>query len=804
MLLVTVNPGTAWMAEIRLVDVSLRDGNQSLWGAAGLRTAHVATIAPLLGRVGFRALDYSSSTAMGMSVRRHREDPWALLRISRAAMPDTPLQFIGTGFRFISWERAHPEVIELVYRKLVDNGMDRFVVLDPSHDMDAARATARIAKKAGGREVIGALTYTISAVHDDAFYAGIAAAYRDCPDIDRAYIKDPAGILTPDRARTLIPAVQAALGGKPLELHSHATLGLSQLTCLTAASLGVHVLQVGCGALGNWSSLPDAEQLLANLRASGHTVDIDDRLLAAVARYFDRLAAAEGLPPGQPGSFDAAFMDHQLAGGTLSTTRRQLREIGLADRFDALMAEIAQVRAELGYPIMVTPYPQMVIGQALANLLSVQAGNARYDNVPDQVIRYALGTFGKPTAPVEPWVLDKVLGQASGQPNSPTSRHATDGLRRAAPAVRQPDQRRGTAAAFRHAGRGGRRDGRRRARGHPLQPGPGAGAHAPALPGRTPRGTGADGGQAGLPAVPARPRALTVERSVVTTASSTTGISDEALRRLRDARGFIFDMDGTLALGDRVNHGLAPLPGAVELLHWVRGHGLPYVVFTNGTNRSPADFAAVLRDAGLDAPDDQMMTPASSAVVMFTRRGYKRVMVLGGEGLTGPLRAAGIEVVPPVEAAPDTRPSDAPSDVDAVLVGWFREFTMSHLEAACHAVWSGAALYSASQTPFFATAGGRALGTSRAISAMVRSVTGCRLTVTGSRQLDALRAAATRLGVPASRPRGGRRRPGCSRCRWRTAVTRRRSRCRPAWPGPTPKRPPAARQKAAPAPARRR
>ena len=117
-----------------------------------------------------------------------------------------------------------------------DNGMDRFVVLDPSHDMDAARATARIAKKAGGREVIGALTYTISAVHDDAFYAGIAAAYRDCPDIDRAYIKDPAGILTPDRARTLIPAVQAALGGKPLELHSHATLGLSQLTCLTAAS----------------------------------------------------------------------------------------------------------------------------------------------------------------------------------------------------------------------------------------------------------------------------------------------------------------------------------------------------------------------------------------------------------------------------------------------------------------------------------------------------------------------------------------------------------------------------------------
>jgi NagD protein len=236
--------------------------------------------------------------------------------------------------------------------------------------------------------------------------------------------------------------------------------------------------------------------------------------------------------------------------------------------------------------------------------------------------------------------------------------------------------------------------------------------------------------------------------------TAVTRASGDVLRRLRDARGFIFDMDGTLALGDRVNHGLTPLPGAAEMLRLVRERGVPYLVFTNGTNRTPAHFAAVLRDAGLDVPDDQMMTPASSAVVMFTKRGCKRVMVLGTDGLTGPLREAGIEVVPPVEAAVspntgDSRPAREPAGVDAVLVGWFREFTMSHLEAACQAVWSGAGLYSASETPFFAAAGGRALGTSRAISAMIRSVTGCRLTVTGKPSLDALRAAAARLGVPA-------------------------------------------------------
>ena len=139
------------MADVGLVDVSLRDGNQSLWGATGLRTAHVLQVAPLLERVGFRALDYTSSTAMGMLVRTHREDPWELFRRTRQLMPTTKLQFIGTGFRFISWQNAHPETMQLVYDRLAANGIDRVVVLDPMHDMDAARETARRLKQAGHR-----------------------------------------------------------------------------------------------------------------------------------------------------------------------------------------------------------------------------------------------------------------------------------------------------------------------------------------------------------------------------------------------------------------------------------------------------------------------------------------------------------------------------------------------------------------------------------------------------------------------------------------------------------------------------
>jgi oxaloacetate decarboxylase alpha subunit len=393
------------MADIELVDVSVRDGNQSLWGATGLTTAQILQIAPVLDRAGFRALDFTSSTHMGVAVRTHRENPWERIRLVHAAMPRTPLQFIGTGFRFISWESASEEVMRLVYDRLVANGMTRFIVLDPMHDMAAIRRTAHLIRLAGGQEIVGALTYTLSEVHDDAFYASMAAGMAWCRDIDRVYVKDPTGLLTPDRARTLLPAVRARLGGKPLELHSHCTLGLSPLTCLTAAELGVTGLHVACGPLASGTSLPDAQKLAANLRELGHRVVADDHALALVAAYFAKLAAAESRPAGAPREYDAAFLRHQVAGGVVTTMQRQLAELGLADRFDAVLAEVARVRAELGYPIMVTPFPQIVCSQAVSNVI----GAGRYATVPDQVIRYVLGTFGRPTGPVDPAVQDRIM-----------------------------------------------------------------------------------------------------------------------------------------------------------------------------------------------------------------------------------------------------------------------------------------------------------------------------------------------------------------------------------------------------------
>jgi len=393
------------MADIQLLDVSIRDGNQSLWGAMGFTTPQILSIAPVMDRVGFRALDFTSSTHMGVAVRTHKENPWERIGMTRAAMPNTPLQFIGTGLRFISWESQHPDFMQIVYDRLVANGISRFVVLDPMHDGDALMESARMIRKAGASEIIAALTYTLSDFHDDAFYAKFAARVSKSPHIDRAYIKDPSGLLTPERARTLIPAVRAQLGRLPLELHSHSTIGLSALSYMAAAELGVEVLQVACGPLANGSSLPNAQRVVANLRELGHTVRIDDHTLATVADYFTRLAEAEELPAGKPQEYDASFLRHQVAGGVMTTTRRQLAEIGFEDRFADVMREVVQVRAELGYPIMVTPFPQIVCTQALCNII----GAPRYGSVSDQVIRYVLGKFGRPTVEIDANVKDRIL-----------------------------------------------------------------------------------------------------------------------------------------------------------------------------------------------------------------------------------------------------------------------------------------------------------------------------------------------------------------------------------------------------------
>ncbi|MBA4355875.1 MAG: haloacid dehalogenase [Novosphingobium sp.] len=218
-------------------------------------------------------------------------------------------------------------------------------------------------------------------------------------------------------------------------------------------------------------------------------------------------------------------------------------------------------------------------------------------------------------------------------------------------------------------------------------------------------------------------------------------ISSELKARLRDAAGYIFDMDGTIALGDAKSGGHRALPHAIAVLEALKASGTPFVVFTNGTAKPPAAYAQSLRNAGFPLEDRQMLTPSSSAAIWLGKTGLTKVRVLGNPGCAAPLIDAGLEVV---------GPSDEAEGVHAVYTGWFREFDFAALEAGCHSLWNGARLVTASNVPFFATENGRAIGASYPINAMLGAMTGKRPRILGKPSRVAFETAMAVMGLPRS------------------------------------------------------
>jgi oxaloacetate decarboxylase alpha subunit len=393
---------------IRLVDTSTRDGNQSLWGATGLTTGMVEAVGPSLDRAGFLAIDFTSSTHLSVGVRWHHEDPWERIRRMRAVVPTTPLSLITTGMRFMAWDRSPESVMRLAMRSLAKHGMRRLQVMEPSNDAAAASKVAQLAKEEGIEIVVAAVTFTESPVHTDSLYRETAARLANDPAIDAVYLKDPGGLLTLERTATLIPELRAAVGQTPLELHSHCTTGIAPQVYVLAAQLGIDVLHTAIGALSNGTSQPSATKLVENLNAVGIDVDVDLDAIAEAERLIGRFAETQHLEPGRPLEYDLSVHRHQIPGGMMATLRRQMVELRVPELLPRVLEEVALVRAELGYPIMVTPYSQFVGSQAVLNVMSVRSGQPRWSQLPDEIIRYVLGHFGPPPGPVDAVVLERV------------------------------------------------------------------------------------------------------------------------------------------------------------------------------------------------------------------------------------------------------------------------------------------------------------------------------------------------------------------------------------------------------------
>jgi oxaloacetate decarboxylase alpha subunit len=294
---------------------------------------------------------------------------------------------------------------------VIRSGIRRIWVAESMNDVETDLRIARIAKQEGADEVLVGLVYSISPVHTDDYYAARAREIAASADVDVLNLKDPGGLLTPERVRTLVPALRAAAPALPLEVHSHCTATMAPLVYLESVRLGASFVCTAVRPLANGTSQPSAEQTIANLRAEGFEVELDEGALAEMSAYFTALAARIGRPVGMPAEYDVSIYRHQLPGGMTSTLRRQLREVGLESRWEDVLAEIPRVREELGWPIMVTPLSQFVGVQAFLNVTT----SRRYEQIPDEVVKYVLGQYGPPPGELDPEVVATVLASPKAE-----------------------------------------------------------------------------------------------------------------------------------------------------------------------------------------------------------------------------------------------------------------------------------------------------------------------------------------------------------------------------------------------------
>lgn len=393
------------MTEIRIVDTTIRDGQGSLW-ATSMRTAHMLPAMPHLDAAGFDAMEFLAYGSRFKKFVRHlKENPWDWIRMGAAAAKNTPLRWHGTIDTEVMSGRVPPEIGELLVSKVVDLGITQTRCGNNWNNLTGMPHELERFARLGMTPVIH-LVYSVSPRHDDAYYVEKAkqlAALRPW----RGALKDVGGLLTPERTRTLVPKLLAAAPDLTWEFHGHCNNGLGLINAMEAAQAGIHILHTAVPPLANGDSQPSVYTLVANLRELGFDVPLDVEALRPATEHFIEVAHRERFPVGVPNEYDLRLYRHQIPGGMISNLRYQLAQAGIADRLDEVLDETARVRAEWGYPIMVTPLSQIVAAQAAINVVAGE----RYTQVSDATIDYALGKHGgeEAIALMDPEVRSRIL-----------------------------------------------------------------------------------------------------------------------------------------------------------------------------------------------------------------------------------------------------------------------------------------------------------------------------------------------------------------------------------------------------------
>jgi pyruvate/oxaloacetate carboxyltransferase len=375
------------MKRFDFVDVTLRDAHQCLWSTR-MTTAMMTPILGEIDRAGYAYINILGGAVFDVCVRYLHENPWERVRLLCERLK-TPCDALTRGQSLYTFELFPDDIVALNAQLLARLGVKVFTVYDALNDNRNLESSIKAGREAG-MEINGWMTYTLSPVHTDAYYVERTKELLAL-GVDFLCVKDPTGLLTPERGATLFPAVVQAAGKIPVQLHSHCQSGLAPRVYEAAMKSGFRFGYTASEPLANGASLPATEEVNEIACRLGFETSMDREILKTIAGYFRWLCIREEKPCGQVAQYDPALYEHQIPGGMISNLRYQLETMKLAHRLPEILQEVARVRQDLGYPIVVSPFAQYMVTQATLNVVQGE----RYKTIPDEVRKYAMGYYGR-------------------------------------------------------------------------------------------------------------------------------------------------------------------------------------------------------------------------------------------------------------------------------------------------------------------------------------------------------------------------------------------------------------------------
>ena len=393
------------MKKVQFTETILRDANQSLV-ATRLGYDQFEPILETLDKAGFYSVECWGGATFDVCLRFLNEDPWERLRKIRAKMPNTKLQMLLRGQNILGYKHYSDDVVRRFVRAAIRNGIDIIRIFDALNDLDNLKVAIEETVKSGAM-ASGAICYTTSPVHTLDKYVEMVKELK-AMGVSTICIKDMAGILSPQPAYDLVSAIKDAVD-LPVVVHTHCTPGLAFMTYLKAVEAGADVIDTAISPFSGGTSQPATETLEYTFREMGYDTGLDPDVLRKIADYFKPIRAeflADGTLNPISMATDTQCLTYQIPGGMLSNLLSQLKMLGKLDKFDEALLETPRVRADMGYPPLVTPTSQLVGTQAVQNVLAGE----RYKNVGAEMKAYCRGEYGKTPAPIDPEVRAKILG----------------------------------------------------------------------------------------------------------------------------------------------------------------------------------------------------------------------------------------------------------------------------------------------------------------------------------------------------------------------------------------------------------